>query len=82
MVVIRMGRKRSRQASKMASRALLLPLAPLRRQGEIDHHDGVLLDDADQQDDADQRDDAELGVGEHERQQRAHAGRGQRERES
>ena len=27
---------------------------------EIDHHDGVLLDDADQQHDADQRDDAEI----------------------
>src|ERR1017187_5990992 len=31
-------------------------------QGEIDHHDSVLLHDADEQDDADQRDDAEILV--------------------
>ena len=36
------------------------------------------LHDADEQDDADQRDDAELGVRDHQRQKRAHAGRGQR----
>ena len=33
-------------------------------EGEVDHHDGVLLDDADEQDDADQGDDAEIGAGE------------------
>ena len=38
----------------------------------------VLLHDADQQNDADHGDDAEIGVGEHQRQQRAYAGRGQR----
>ena len=31
-------------------------------QGEIDHQDRVLLDDADQQDHADQRDEGELDV--------------------
>ena len=46
--------------------------------GEIDHQDGVLLDDADQQDDADQGDDAQLGVEDQQRQQGAHAGRRQR----
>ena len=45
---------------------------------EVDHHDGVLLHDADQQDDADQRDDAEIGVADHQGQQRADARRGQR----
>ena len=33
---------------------------PLGLQGKVDHHDRVLLHNADQQDDADQRDNAEL----------------------
>src|SRR6185437_8637344 len=45
--------------------------------GEVDHHDGVLLDDADQQNDANGADDVELGVEQHQRQERADAGRGQ-----
>ena len=45
---------------------------------EVDHHDRVLLDDADQQDDADQRDDAELGPEQQQREQGADAGRRQR----
>src|SRR5439155_1573429 len=40
----------------------------LRRQREVNHHDGVLLDDADQQDDADERDHAELRVADQQRQ--------------
>ena len=55
-----------------------LALRPLRLQREVDHHDGVLLHDADQQNDADHRDDGELGLEEQQRQQRAHAGRRQR----
>jgi len=35
-------------------------LVALGRDGEVDHHDAVLLDDADQQNDADQRDQAEV----------------------
>ena len=35
-------------------------LVALRIEGEVDHHDRVLLDDADQQDDADDGDDVEL----------------------
>eukprot|EP01022_Parablepharisma_sp_SALTPOND_P004192 TRINITY_DN118_c0_g1_i1.p1 TRINITY_DN118_c0_g1~~TRINITY_DN118_c0_g1_i1.p1 ORF type:complete len:1977 (+),score=693.89 TRINITY_DN118_c0_g1_i1:34526-40456(+) len=46
--------------------------------GEVHHHDGVLLDDADQQDDADDADDAQVGPRDHQREQRAHAGRRQR----
>jgi len=44
-VVIMIGRKRNRQASRIASSADKLTGAALN--GEIDHHDGVLLDDAD-----------------------------------
>jgi hypothetical protein len=49
------GRKRSRHASKIASLGRLPSRARVER--EVDHHDRVLLHDADQQDDADQRDD-------------------------
>ena len=45
---------------------------------EVDHHDSVLLDDADEQDDADEGDQRELGIEELQRQQRAEPGRGQR----
>jgi hypothetical protein len=48
MVVIRMGRKRNMHASKIESVGVLSLLA-LRLKREIDHHDGVLLNDADQQ---------------------------------
>ena len=47
-------------------------------QREIDHHDGVLLDDADQEHDADQRDDAEIRAADAQGEQGAHSGRGQR----
>ena len=47
-------------------------------QREVDHHDGVLLHDADQQQNADQRDDAEIGSRQQQRQDRAHAGRRKR----
>ena len=55
-----------------------LAFVALGVQREVDHHDGVFLDDADQQDDADERDDAEVGAAEHQREQRADAGRRQR----
>src|SRR5882724_12209978 len=45
--------------------------------GEIDQHDAVLLDDADQQDDADDRDYAEIVMNRHQQQQRTEPGRGQ-----
>ncbi len=59
MVVIMIGRKRSRHASRIAALSALTPRARAAN-GEIDHHDAVLLDDADQQDDADHADDAEV----------------------
>ena len=40
-----------------------LAFLALRLQREVDHHDGVLLHDADQQDDSDQRDDVEIVAG-------------------
>ena len=72
-----MGRKRSRQAWKIASSGGLPSLA-LGLEREVDHHDGVLLHDADEQDDADQRDDAEVRARDEQREQRADAGRRQR----
>ncbi len=47
---------------------------------EVDHHDPVLLDDADEQDDADERRHRQLHAGDVERQQRAEPGRGQASR--
>ncbi len=78
-VVIMIGRKRSRQASSIASCGLL-PLVRSACEREVDHHDRVLLDDADQQDDADHRDDAQLVVEQHQREQRADAADGSPER--
>ena len=54
------------------------PSFALGLQGEVDHHDGVLLHDADEQDDADQRDDAEVGSGDEQGEDGADAGGGQR----
>src|ERR1700722_18314530 len=45
-------------------------------QGKIDHHDGVFLDDADQQNDADDGDDVEVLLEKHEREHGADAGGG------
>ena len=57
--------------------ARALALLALGVEGEVDHHDGVLLHDADQQDDADDADHAQVLAGDHQGQQRADAGRGQ-----
>ncbi len=51
-----------------------LPFLALGLQREVDHHDGVFLDDADEQDDADQRDDAELRPAKKQRENGANAG--------
>ena len=45
---------------------------------EVDHHDGILLHDTDQQDDADQGYDAEIVAGNQQRENCADTGRGQR----
>src|SRR6185437_3911227 len=45
--------------------------------GEVDHHDGVFLHDADQHHDADDRDDAEIHAEPHQCQQRAQSRGGQ-----
>ncbi len=76
-LVIMIGLKRSRQAFLIDSRGRE-PLLALGHQREVDHHDRVLLHDADQEDDPDQRHDVELHPAQHQRQQRAHPRRGQR----
>ncbi len=48
----------------------VLPL-PLRGDGEVDHHDGVLLHDAHQHDQADEGVEVEIDLEEHQRQQSA-----------
>src|SRR6202790_471693 len=45
-------------------------------QRKVDHHDGVFLDDADEQNDADDGDDVEVLLEEHESEHGADAGRG------
>jgi len=45
---------------------------------EVDHHDGVLLDDTDEKNDADHGDDGKLSPEKHERDQRAYASGRQR----
>ena len=52
-------------------------LLPFHLDGEVDHHDGVLFHDADQQNDADERDDGQVGMRQQQRQQCADAGRRQ-----
>ena len=56
----------------------LLPSSPFGLEREVDHHDGVLLHDADQQDDADDADDVEVHAEEQQREDGADAGGGQR----
>ena len=52
-------RAEAQQAGLMDRLARRLALAALGLEREVDHHDRVLLDDADQQDDADDGDDVE-----------------------
>ena len=51
-------------------------LFALELDGEIDHEDGVLLDDADQEDDADEGDHVQVGTGKFDGENRADAGAG------
>jgi hypothetical protein len=75
-VVIRIGRSRWCDACLTASSGSRSVLA-LEPQGDVDDHDAVLLDDADQQDDRDDADHVEVLAHGLQRQQRAHARRGQ-----
>ena len=50
----------------------------LRIKSEVNHHDGVFLDDADQQQDADQGDDVQVVVREQESEESSNTSRGQR----
>jgi hypothetical protein len=78
-VVIMMGRKRKEQACAIAGADPASEVA-FRIEREIDHHDGVLLDDADQQQDAQEGDEAELGAGRQQREQRPTPAEGSVER--
>ena len=71
-----MGRKRSRAALRTASVGRQM-LVALGGDGEVHHHDAVLLDDADQQDHADHGDQAEIEAEQHQRGDRPRARRGQ-----
>ena len=71
-------RPEAQQAGLVDGLARRHALVALGVDREVDHQDRVLLHDADQQDDADQRDDRQVVPGQHQRQQRADAGRGQR----
>ena len=65
------------QQASFPDRILRTRPARSRLDGKIDHHDGVLLDDAHQQDDADDGDDGELDIKQMQNQQRTEARRRQ-----
>ncbi len=71
------GRKRSKAALTIEF-LWRQPFVPLGLDGEVDHQNGVLLHDAHQQHDADQRDHRQVIAEQHQRQECADAGRGQR----
>src|SRR5581483_3559402 len=67
------------QQTRLVDRVLRgLTLVPFRFQGEIDHHDSVLLHDADQKNDSDDADDAQVLAEQHEGKQSPNPRRGQR----
>ena len=79
------GRHRRHQDRAEAQQAGLvdgvegrLVLLALGGERKVDHHDGVLLHDADKKDDADDRHDRELAAADQQGQDGAHAGRRQR----
>ena len=72
------NRPETQQAGFADGRPRIQPLLALGLNGKVDHHDGVFLDDADQQDDADQGYDAEFSTESEQRQQCADASRRQR----
>ena len=71
-------RPEAQQAGLIDRIARIHSFVPLGGQREIDHHDRILLHDADQQDNSDHGDDVQLGSKQHHRHQRADAGRWQR----
>jgi hypothetical protein len=77
IVVIMIGRKRMRQASKIACAGADVRRLRCAVEREVDHHDRVLLDDADQHDDADEGVQVEVDVEQQQREQRAEPGRRQ-----
>ena len=82
----RHGRHQNRPETKQAGLINRLTrrqsLDALGLQREVDHHDRIFLDDADEQNDADDGDDVEVVVQQHQRQKRADARRRQRRKNS
>jgi hypothetical protein len=68
MVVIMIGRKRS---NRLDRGHVMIAFGDDR---EVDHHDPVLLHNADEQDDAYQRDQAEVEIEQHQNRKRTDAG--------
>ena len=64
----------SQQAGLVDGLAGTHALGALRIEREVNHHDGVLENNADQQHDADHRDDSQVLAVEHEREERTHTG--------
>src|SRR4051812_19187909 len=58
-------RPETQQASLVDRLARAFAFEPLRLEGEVDHHDRVLLDDTDQENDADHRDHAQIVMQQH-----------------
>src|SRR5215471_3378328 len=54
------------------------PFLALGLEREVNHHDGVFLDNADEQDDANERNDAEFGTAKHQRKNGADTSGGER----
>src|SRR5262249_31576228 len=67
----------AQQAGLVDGLAWAQALFALGIDGEVDHEDRVLLDDANEQNDADEGDDGEVIAGENEREQGPDPGRGQ-----
>ena len=72
IVVMRIGRK-PKQAGLINRIERAFAFIAFSVQREIDHHDRILLHNADQQNDADQRDNTEIGAAYDQRKQRADA---------
>ena len=70
-------RPEAKQASLVDSIQRAQPALAFCVEREVDHHDRVLLHNADQQDHANKRHDTEFGVERYQGEQGAHAGGGQ-----
>src|SRR5450759_4548120 len=68
------NRPEAQQACLIYGFARRLAFFALSIKGKVNHHNGILLHDADEQDDTYDTDDAQVASGNHEREQRADPG--------